>query len=43
MVEWLADMMVERALLFLSFLLLLLKVDSGRTEPTTDPGTVPLP
>ena len=47
MVERLADVMVERALLLLSFLLFLLTVDSGRGEPTTDPvtvlGTVPFP
>lgn len=43
MVERLADVMVERTLLFLSFLLFLLRVDSGRTEPTLDPGALPLP
>ena len=41
MVEWLSDVMVERMLLFLSFLLFLLTVDSGRTDPVADPTTVP--
>lgn len=39
--EWLAtDVMVERRLLFLSFLLFLLTVDSGMGEPATEPGVV---
>ena len=44
MVEWLAEEIVERRLLFLSFLSFLpflLTVDSGRTEPAVDPATVP--
>ena len=40
-VEWLAtDEIVERRLLFLSFLLFLFAVDSGRGEPATEPGAV---
>ena len=40
-VGWLAEVIVERRLLFLSFLPFLLIVDSGRTDPAVDPATVP--
>lgn len=46
-VKLLADVIVERKLLFLSFLLFLPGVDSGRGEPVTAPeiatGTLPFP